>query len=269
MKKYFKISSLLLTAALTTVLMSGCSSDQEPVFSQAVTGGTGTTTSTTTGTTTGTSTGSTTGSTTTGTTGGTTGTTGTTGAETVPNYIQEEQLARPAIAEGLLYTNSNFAIYNSVSPSQVLTALTQPNSGLGMAAAPVFKEAEGTLALFVSLTKTPGTPTVNGLAGTFLPDVMRIDTTLAFVPVAGTEVQAYATFNSSKSTLVGGRKLTDDTIDDTLTVLTGGGVTTDNVPYYRPASGAGSQNFQIGHQNLNGQTTHYGPSVFPFLAPAN
>lgn len=173
--------------------------------------------------------------------------------------IQVEQLARPGINEALLRSNNFLNTYNAVGPAFIAAALANPNSAEGQAAAPVLAEAVDTLNLFTNLDG-PGGITTTAVVQAFLPDVMRIDTTIN-VPVAGS---AYAAALNAKGSPVGGRKLTDDVVDVTLSVLTGGTVTTDNVPYY-PAVG----NPGVGHQNLNAQAAANGPAAFPFLAPAN
>lgn len=174
--------------------------------------------------------------------------------------IQVEQLARPGINEALLRSNNLLNTYNAVGPAFVAAALANPNGTEGRAAAPVFAEAIDTLNLFTALDGAGGI-TTDAAVRAFLPDVMRIDTTVN-VPVAGS---AYAAAANTAGSPVAGRKLTDDVIDITLTVLTGGVVTTDNVPYYSPGNG----NAGVGHQNLNGQAAANGPASFPFLAPAN
>lgn len=173
---------------------------------------------------------------------------------------QVEFLARPGIGEGLLYSNDLLNFYNSLRPRDVAAVLSAPTG----TAADLLNQATGVL---VALDELDG-DTTNGLsptqiAGAFLPDVMRIDTTLTFTTDA---TPSYPTFNSSSSTLVGGRKITDDVIDITLGVLTDNFVTSDGVPYYRPTTGAGSTNQAIGHSRLNGQTVDYGPCQFPYLA---
>lgn len=179
---------------------------------------------------------------------------------------QVEFLARPGIGEALLFSNDFLNAYNSVSPSFVRAALDDPNSAQGQAAGPIFQQAITVLNILENVDGNANNGlTTTQIVGAFLPDVMRIDTTLAFAPGA----TSYATFNTNQTTLVGGRKLTDDVIDIALTVLTDGAVTTDNVPYYKPATGAGSANPSIGHKLLNGQTTQFGPATFPYLAPPN
>ena len=180
--------------------------------------------------------------------------------------VQVEQLARPAINEGLLVTNTFLNTYNAVGPAFVRAALTNSTSPEGTAAGPLLAEATANLAKFVALNTTITGPAVNttvtAIVGALLPDVMRIDTTLN---ISLTQDAFNSTVNNVGSP-VGGRKLTDDVIDTVLQVATQGAVTSDGVPYYRPA---GNTNPQIGHDNLNNQTAPFGPSTFPFLPPAN
>lgn len=168
-------------------------------------------------------------------------------------FIQVERLGRPAINEGLVVTNDFLNAFNSITPAQDLSD----------AAAPVRAEVVQTLK---ALDSADGVANVdpNAIATAFLPDVMRIDTSLP------TSV-ATAAYNRALNTLgapIGGRKLEDDVIDITASILVGSPVS-DNVPYNRPASGPGSTNPSIGHQLLNAQTVPHGPATFPYLAPAN
>jgi hypothetical protein len=180
--------------------------------------------------------------------------------------IQVEQLARPAINEGLLVTNSFLNTYNSVGPAFVRAALTNSTSPEGTAAGPLLAQATSNLAAFVALNTTITGPAINttvtAIVGALLPDVMRIDTT---VNVSLAQEAFNSTVNNVGSP-VAGRKLTDDVIDTVLQVATQGAVTSDGVPYYRPP---GNTNQAIGHDFLNGQTAPFGASQFPFLAPAN
>lgn len=178
---------------------------------------------------------------------------------------QVEFLARPAIGEGLLFTNGFLNAYNSVTPRFVAAGLADANSTQGQAIAPILAQAGAVLNLLENVDNNANNGlTVAQIVGAFLPDVMRIDTSLTF---AADATPSYPTFNGNGTTLVGGRKITDDVVDITLSVLTDGAVATDGVPYYRPTAGAGSTNEAIGHSRLNGQTVDFGPATFPYLAP--
>ncbi len=145
-------------------------------------------------------------------------------------YQQVERLARPAINEGLLTSNSLLNAFNSVPPT----------ADLSPAAAPIAAEASRTLkALGNNDNRT------KALFGAFLPDVMRIDTT---------EASGYGNALNQKGSPIRGRMIKDDVIDITLSVLTDGKVKTDNVSY------EGSNPAQ-GHKALEGS--------FPYLALPN
>ena len=147
-------------------------------------------------------------------------------------FTQTEQLARPGVNEALLVSQPKLAAYNRLEPTRTVTPVL----------AGIATEAKQTLrALGNSDTRA------NALLGAFLPDVMRIDTTGA---------SGYANALNAKGAPIRGRLLKDDVIDITLSVLTNGGVTTDNVSY-EGASGNPGQ----GHQPL--------VSSFPYLAPPN
>jgi Domain of unknown function (DUF4331) len=146
-------------------------------------------------------------------------------------YNQVERLARPAVNEGLIVTNGFLNAFNSIPPSQDLSA----------AAAPVRAEAIKTL---LALGNSDARATV--LAGAFLPDVMRIDTA---------QKSGYLNAVNAKGSPITGRLLLDDTVDQTLTVLTGQ-PGADNVSY-NGTPGNPSQ----GHQPLVPQ--------FPYLALPN
>ena len=196
-------------------------------------------------------------------------------------FTQVEYLARPAVGEGILLKNTSLNTYNAVGPDFIARALANPNGPEGQAAAPTLADGVSILTALVALKPPGSTLTVGALVGALLPDVLRIDTALNFRPsqaVNPLEVSAYGSSLNAVGSPVGGRKLTDDTIDITLAVLTGGTIAPataanatggDGVPYYRPAAGAGSTNLNIGHQNLNGQAKPYGASTFPYLAPPN
>jgi Domain of unknown function (DUF4331) len=146
-------------------------------------------------------------------------------------YNQVERLARPAVNEGLIVTNGFLNAFNSIPPSQDLSA----------AAAPVRAEAIKTL---LALGNSDARATA--LAGAFLPDVMRIDTA---------QKSGYLNAVNAKGAPITGRLLLDDTVDQTLTVLTGQ-PGADNVSY-NGTPGNPSQ----GHQPLVPQ--------FPYLALPN
>lgn len=147
-------------------------------------------------------------------------------------FQQIERLGRPGINEGLIVSNNLLNIFNSVPPT----------ADLSPAAGPIGAEATRTLkALGNNDERT------KVLLNAFLPDVMRIDTSGA---------SGYANALNAKGSPIRGRMLKDDTIDITLSVLTNGAVTSDNVSY----EGNGSNPAQ-GHKPLE-------PN-FPYLALPN
>ena len=167
------------------------------------------------------------------------------------SYKQIERLGRPAVNEGLVVTNDFLNAFNSIPPS----------ADLSPAASPVVNEAAQTLTAFGNSSQR-----VTDIATAFLPDVLRIDTTVASPVGTG----AYANGAVSVGALgvvmpAGGRKIEDDVMDITLTVLTNGAITTDNVSYAGVAGNAA----QPGHQKLNGQAALNGAATFPFLAKPN
>lgn len=122
-------------------------------------------------------------------------------------FQQFERLGRPAVNEGLIFTNDFLNAFNQIPPSQDFSP----------AAAPVRAEAIKTL-------KALGNSDARALAlaTAFLPDVMRIDTTGS---------SGYANALNALGSPIRGRKLKDDVVDITFSVLTNGAVTTDNVSY--------------------------------------
>jgi hypothetical protein len=153
---------------------------------------------------------------------------------------QVERLARPAINEGLIITNAFLNALNTIGPDCEAAALKniQPCAS---AAKPILDEARATLA---ALGNSP--ERIETLLRAFLPDVMRIDTT---------GPSGYGNALNALGSPIRGRMLLDDVIDITLSVLTNGAVTADNVSYSGPNQG-GSQ-----HKPLL--------TTFPYLAPPN
>jgi Domain of unknown function (DUF4331) len=147
-------------------------------------------------------------------------------------FQQFERLGRPGINEGLIVTNDFLKAFNTIPPT----------ADLSPAAAPVGEEAKKTLKALGNDEQR-----ANALLGAFLPDVMRIDTNVA---------SGYANALNAKGAPVAGRKLSDDVIDTTLSVLTNGAVTADNVSYEGPPG-----NPAQGHNPLVSQ--------FPYLALPN
>lgn len=157
------------------------------------------------------------------------------------SFNQVERLARPAVNEGLVVTNSFLNTLNQVTPDFEAAALAGQEPAAS-AAAPIVGEVRTTLkALGNSNARS------NALIGAFLPDVMRIDTT---------GPSGYGNALNAKGSPIRGRMLKDDVVDITLSVLTDGAITSDNVSY-EGTPGNPSQ----GHDPL--------VPDFPYLAPAN
>lgn len=137
------------------------------------------------------------------------------------NMVQTDRLARPAINEGLIITNDYLNALNSVQPDFEAACLAGklPPDAQALCNA-ILAEAAATLAAFGN------SPTrIGQIVAAFLPDVMRIDTTIPSGYASG------FTGLIGPGSLRGGRKILDDVIDITLTVLTNGAITTDNVAY--------------------------------------
>lgn len=173
---------------------------------------------------------------------------------TTVTYTQIEQLARPGINEALLFSNAFLNTYNRVGPQFIANALANPASQEGLAAAPIFAQATAVLQAIMDVPGVTGlltTPTQAVVA--FLPDVMRVDSSLNIGAAQG----AYAFALNSSNSPVAGRKLTDDVIDITYIVLLDAtGAVNDHVNY-----AANTNNPATGHQPLI--------TTFPYLAPAN
>ena len=166
--------------------------------------------------------------------------------DTTGSFTQVERLGRPAVNEGLITENANLNAFNSVPPTADLSATA------------VLTDATATLTAFGNNGQRIGE-----IVTAFLPDVMRIDTNQS-VPVATTaySFNAQAVGTNGVVQPVSGRKIEDDVIDITLSVLTNGGITTDNVGY----TGFGGNEAQPGHSLLQGQGAPLGAATFPFLA---
>jgi len=153
---------------------------------------------------------------------------------------QVARLARPAIGEGLLTTTAYQNALNGVGPDFEAAALAghKPEADI---AAPIVGEAKKTLMAFGNDDRRATT-----LLVAFLPDVMRIDTT---------GPSGYAAALNAKGSPIRGRRITDDVIHVTLSVVTNGAVKTDNVSYAGP----------------NGGGTTHKPLLnrFPYLADPN
>lgn len=119
-------------------------------------------------------------------------------------FVQTEQLARPLVNEALVTTQQNLAAYNRSQPSRSVPAS-------------VAGDATRTL---LALGNSPARATA--LLGAFIPDVMRIDTT---------GPSGYGNALNTLSAPIRGRMLMDDVVDISLSVLTNGAVTSDNVSY--------------------------------------
>jgi Domain of unknown function (DUF4331) len=150
-------------------------------------------------------------------------------------FKQFERLARPGLNEALIVTPGFLEAFNTIPPKLDLSP----------AAAPVRQEAVATLNA-VDLLDEKDNVDPNAIAGAFLPDVMRIDTT---------KPSGYASATNSQGSLIGGRMLLDDVVDITLGALVGSPVG-DNVSY-EGTPGNPAQ----GHKPLQ-------PS-FPYLALPN
>jgi len=156
---------------------------------------------------------------------------------------QVERLAQPAINEGLVVSNALLNTWNAVGPDCDAAALAGRNP-CARILGPVFGEAVRTL---TAIGNSPAQ--VNAIVGAFVPDVMRIDATGA---------SGYAAAVNTAGRPIRGRKLTDDVIDVTLSVVASNlpaAFHTDNVSYAGPNLGGS------GHRPLL--------PAFPFLAPPN
>lgn len=148
-------------------------------------------------------------------------------------FVQTEQLARPGINE--LTTTGRQEIYDAYNRIQP-TRVDSPEAIAVRADIKKFLVALGN-----------SNQQADQLLRALLPDVMRIDTT---VP------SGYLSAVNSLGAPIGGRLLDDDVVDNSLFVLTGGQVQTDNVSYFGAVN-----NPAQGHDPLEQQ--------FPYLALPN
>lgn len=148
-------------------------------------------------------------------------------------FTQVEQIARPGINE-LLTTSSQtiYETYNRTQPAR----FNSPDST-------VIRDNITAVLKLVGNNDTRA----NALVRALLPDVMRIDTT---VP------SGYGNKFNALGSPAAGRRLLDDVVDASLSIVTNGAITTDNVSY----DGTPGNPAQ-GHQPL--------ATSFPYLAPPN
>lgn len=174
-------------------------------------------------------------------------------ADPEPVYMQVERLARPAINEGLFFTEAYLNAVNSIGPGDEPDALVGDIAAQAVAVIDAVDAADGS-----------DDSDATAIIGALVPDVMRIDTTVS------SPVGTYA-YNSAFNDVlspVGGRKIEDDVMDITLSILLNLDVTGssigDNVSY------AGEPgNPATGHSLLHGQSEYGGAATFPFLAAPN
>lgn len=173
------------------------------------------------------------------------------GSGAMLNFVQVERLARPAINEGLIRQDTPeraqlLRTWNSVPPSVDLADI-QAAADIRTEAVTVLSALQSQVQAALGYDNTAGKPVrdseqqatrIGQIAGVFLPDVMRIDTT-------GPSGYAMGITDLSAPRPFRGRRIDDDVIDITLAVLVPGGaldpldpgqgfidrVETDNVEY--------------------------------------
>jgi hypothetical protein len=146
-------------------------------------------------------------------------------------FVQTEELARPGINELLTTGKQNiYAAFNRTQPTRAKNSATNA--------------VRADIKTFLLALGNPDAR-AEALLNTLLPDVMRNDTS---------GPSGYGA--DPNAPLTRGRKLLDDVVDVSLSVLTQGAVTSDNVSY-TGTSGNPAQ----GHQPLS--------ATFPYLAPPN
>ena len=222
---------------------------------------------------------------------------GTTTSSTFTSYQQIERLARPAINEGLIISNANLNAFNEVPPSLDLSAAAAPviadaaatltalyagtcyvygavagltpaqataaglkPGGVACQATGANIFSDGTATTLSTAFKTAAGTYVTAVAGYFLPDVMRIDT-------SGASGYNAATCNAGAAgspLLCGGRKLDDDVMNITYSFLLAGQAS--------PAALAGIFTGAFGANSataLQTGVTYNGVSNNSVLTPAN
>lgn len=188
-------------------------------------------------------------------------------------YTQIERLARPAINEGLVITNSFLNAFNSIPPS----------ADLSPGAASVVSEAGTVLTAINKYGRDNGLnpPSVAAVVAGFLPDVMRIDVRAA-IRVGVWAINGDSTTIDGAAMLTGGRKIEDDVVDVVLSYLIAGNpacgpgkacAVPDGVSYSGGTScsmaGRGNNPANPGHKCLHGQVSRNASADFPFLATPN
>lgn len=181
-------------------------------------------------------------------------------------FVQVERLGRPAVNEGLVVTNAFLNAYNSIAPNQDIAVLTAPANAAFLA------EVDANLTAVDGLDGDNTDVNNPDVIQAFIPDVMRIDTKLNITSTTdGYTAGAFAVGTVVRP--VGGRKLEDDVVDTTLTLLVSGNSLTpavgDNVDYRDAAVPVADGAGQVDHDLLFGQTVPRGPATFPFLPAPN
>ncbi len=154
-------------------------------------------------------------------------------------YLQVERVARPAINEGLFHSNDFLNALNSITPAQEPGALVGAVAAEAVATMDALDAADGV----ENLTATQ-------VITAFIPDVMRIDSTLA---------SGYGAALNAVGSPVRGRMLLDDVVDITYSYLITGltGAVPDGVSY----AGVAGNEAQPGHKPLL--------AGFPYLPKPN
>ncbi|HEY9841802.1 MAG: DUF4331 family protein [Candidatus Sericytochromatia bacterium] len=162
-------------------------------------------------------------------------------------YTQIERLARPAVNEGLLISNSLLNLWNMVPPT---VDLTDAASGI----------AGEVTTVLMALGNNQAD--VNALFTALLPDVMRIDTTRTSGYVSSNGVDLDNVTADLRP--IGGRMIEDDVIDVTLQLAVKGGA-----PFGPAIAGLESDNVSYAGPNANGTGHQPVMADFPYLAAPN